>query len=79
MEKETFQQLMTEKFNRYGIREIDHTTFGGIIYPSDFNTDYRGKDNTNGSSIASRIISDQKFDERCRKTLLRKQNGGNKK
>lgn len=69
---------MTGKFNRYGIREIDHTTFGGIIYSSDFNTNYR-ENNTYGSPIASRIISDQKFDERCRKTLLRKQNGGNKK
>ena len=29
--------------------------FGGLIYPSDFNTDYRGKDNNNGSQIASRI------------------------
>ena len=70
---------MTEKINRYRIREVDHTTFGGIIYPSDFNTDYRGKDNTKGSTIASRIISDQKFDEHYRKILLEKQNGGNKK
>ncbi len=43
---------MTYKTNRYGTYEIDHTTFGGLIYPSDFNTDYRGKDNNNGSQIA---------------------------
>lgn len=60
---------MTEKFNRYGIREVDHATFGGIIYPSDFNTDYRGKDNTYGSPIAQRIISDRKFDQQCRKAI----------
>lgn len=60
---------MTEKFNRYCIREVDHCTFGGIIYPSDFNTDYRGKDNTYGSPIAKRIISDQKLDQRWRKII----------
>lgn len=69
---------MAETFNRYMIRETDHTKFGGIIYPSDFNTDYRGKDNTHGSTIASRIISDKKFDEQCRKNILGKKNGGNK-
>lgn len=60
---------MTETTNRYGIHEIDHATFGGIIYPSDFNTDYRGKDNTYGSPIAQRIISDQKFDQQCKKAI----------
>lgn len=58
---------MTEKFNKYGIREVDHTKFGGIICESDFYTSYRGKDNAHGSSIASRIVVDQKFDEQCRK------------
>lgn len=42
----------TERFDK------EHIHFGGIIYPSDFNTDYRGKDNTNGSTIAARIESD---------------------
>ncbi len=46
---------------------VDHSTFGGIIYQSDFETDYRGKDNNNGSSIAQRIVSDFTFDEQCRK------------
>lgn len=39
-------------------REQQHRHFGGLIYPSDFNTDYRGNDNINGSPIASRIESD---------------------
>lgn len=44
----------TETFDR------EHIHFGGLIYSSDFNTDYRGKDNTHGSIIASRIESDFK-------------------
>lgn len=55
---------MTHKTNRYGIYEVDYTKFGGIIYPSDFNTDYRGKDSINGSQIASRIESDQRREEK---------------
>lgn len=58
---------MTEKFNRYRICEADHTKFGGIICLSDFNTDYRGKDNTNGSTIANRIAADNRFDKQCKK------------
>jgi len=58
---------MTYKTNRYGTYEIDHTTFGGLIYPSDFNTDYRGKDNNNGSQIASRIAKDKQADKQWRK------------
>lgn len=45
----------------------DHTTFGGIISLSDFNTDNRGKNNTHGSPIARQIMSDKKFDRDCRK------------
>ena len=40
----------------------DHTRFGGNIY----NYDYEGYNSM--SDIASRIISDWKFDEKCRKT-----------
>ncbi len=47
-----FYKIRTETFDK------EHIHFGGIIYPSDFNTDYRGKDNANGSTIASRIESD---------------------
>jgi len=49
--------------------KVDHSTFGGRIYLSDFETDYRGKDNNNGSSIAQRIASDLQFDEHCRKNI----------
>lgn len=45
-----------------------NTRFGGIIYPSDFNTDYRGNSDTNGSKIANRIANDRRFDEQCKKT-----------
>lgn len=69
---------MTEKFNRYGIREVDHRTFGGIIYPSDFNTDSRGKNNTYGSPIAQRIVSDQKLDQRWKKVIEERNKNRNK-
>lgn len=65
---------MTGTTNRYGIYEIDHTKFGGLIFPSDFNTDYKGKDNKNGSIIASRIAQDQKFDNQCRKNIKQNKN-----
>lgn len=55
---------MTHKTNRYGIYEVDHTKFGGLIFQSDFNTDYRGKNNTNGSQIAIRIESDARREEK---------------
>lgn len=46
----------------------DPTRFGGVIYLSDFETDYRGKDQKE-SSIAKRIESDFKFDHQCRKNI----------
>lgn len=70
-------------FYKTGIFNIDHSTFGGIIYPSDFETTYRGNDNLHGSTIAQRIISDKKFDKHYRKIIERKNeinktvNGGN--
>lgn len=51
----------------------NHTTFGGRIYLSDFDTDSIGKRNSNGSSIAARIASDLKFDEQCRKNITHKE------
>jgi len=54
---------ITRKFN------VDHSTFGGIIYQSDFETDCRGKDNKNGSSIAQRIVSDLRFDKQCKNNM----------
>lgn len=47
----------------------DPTKFSGIIYPTDFETDYRGNDNTHGSVIASRIAKDWRFDLNCKKNL----------
>jgi len=60
---------MTQTTNKYETHEVDHTRFGGVIYLSDYNTDYRGKDNTRGSQIAKRIISDRNFDYRCKKNI----------
>lgn len=45
---------------------LDHATFGGLIYFTDFNTDHRGK-NEKQSQIANRIINDWKFDQACKK------------
>ncbi len=40
-------------------------TFGGLIFQSDYNTDAR----LHSSDIAGRILSDWRFDERCRRTI----------
>lgn len=48
---------MKNDFYRTETFDKKHIHFGGVIYPSDYNTDYRGKDNY-GSSIAARIESD---------------------
>lgn len=66
---------MTGTTNRYGIYKTDHTKFGGLIFPSDFNTDYRGKDNIHGSQIASRIEADRRREEKLWKTERNKQYG----
>ena len=65
---------MTKIFYRTGNHKINHSIYGGRIYASDFNTDFRGKDNTNGSTIANRIVQDQKYDEQCKKNIENKQN-----
>lgn len=56
----------TETFDK------EHIHFGGKIYSSDFNTDYREKDNVNGSTIASRIVSDMKWEQKLLKNTNRK-------
>lgn len=56
---------MTEGF--YKTYDPFHYHSGGVIYQSDFNTDYRGKDNTHGSTIAQRIESDLRRDEKMYK------------
>lgn len=53
--------IKTERFDK------EHIHLGGKIYQSDFNTDYRGKDNTNGSSIASRIAADFQWEKKMLK------------
>lgn len=52
---------MTTENTRYDYDD-PHSHFGGIIYPSDFNTTH--PDNRN---IANRIASDWSFDMQCRK------------
>lgn len=57
---------MAKNYYRTETFDKEHIHFGGNIYFSDFNTDYRGDDNKNGSPIASRIKSDFRWE---RKTL----------
>lgn len=57
---------MAETFYGTGHYKKTPTEFGGIIYPSDFNTEFRGRSNPEGSSIAKRIVNDRKFDRQCR-------------
>lgn len=43
-----------------------HRTYGGEIYPSDFDTESNGSSHCRtGSFIASRITCDSRFDEQC--------------
>ena len=58
---------MPNEFYRTGNYKVDHATFGGPIYQPDFNTDYSGNTNANGSVVASKIASDWRFDESCKK------------
>lgn len=66
---------MTGTTNRYGIYEVDHTKFGGLIFPSDFNTDNRGKNNYGGSTIAIRIEADRQREEKLWKKERNKNYG----
>ena len=58
---------MAKEFCKIGQCKTNHTSFGGLIYPSDFNTGSRGRENTNGSYIAGRIMKDRSFDRDCQK------------
>ena len=53
----TNKSYYTKKFDK------EHIHFGGNIYLSDFNTDYRNKNN-NGASIASRIETDMRWEKK---------------
>ena len=57
----TKEHYVTKKYSG-----IDRFAFGGIIYASDFNTGNIIGYNTKGSPLASRIISDNRFDNMCR-------------
>lgn len=48
----------------YGTYDKEHRHFGGIIYSSDFNTDFRGDDTPDGSYIAKRIESDFRWERK---------------
>lgn len=62
-------QQMTETYYKTKNYKVDYSTFGGIIFPSDYNTELSKNLNIKGSSIASRIISDRNFDNQCRKNM----------
>ena len=51
---------MTGNYYKTETFDKEHIHYGGEIYESDFNTDYRGQDRKKyeSSSIASRIESD---------------------
>ena len=55
---------MRETRNHYttSSNHTDHSNFGGYVY----NYDFDGY--TSMSDIAARIISDRKFDEKCKKS-----------
>lgn len=57
---------MKRNFYRTNTYRADHSTFGGKIYPSDYDG------HRSISDIAARILSDWKFDRECR------QNGENR-
>lgn len=68
---------MPETYYKTGKYEINPSTFGGIILPLDYNTEYSASKN-----IASRIVATQKFDNWCRNNkgnIYRLLEGRNKK
>ena len=64
---------MTRNYYRTGNYEPDHSTCGSVIY----NYDFDGY--VSMSSMAERIISDWKFDEKCRKNAESRDNNKNYK
>lgn len=65
---------MTRNYYRTGNYKTDHSTCGSVIY----NYDFDGY--ISMTSIAERIISDWKFDKRCKKNVegINKNNNYNK-
>ena len=58
---------MTENFDKTINIYTNHSSFGGVIYPSDFETEYYSE---NGRNIASRIASDWNFEKQCLKNEI---------
>ena len=56
---------MPETYYRTGNYKVDHSTFGGVILPSDYNTGHSGSRN-----MAERIAAAQKFDKDRKSTRL---------
>lgn len=52
---------MTENFYKTSSNKMNYSTFGGLIYPSDYDTSH-----TPGN-IVQRIISDANFDKQCKR------------
>lgn len=52
---------MLETYYRTGNYKVDHSTFGGVILSSDYDTGHSGSRN-----MATRIAAAQKFDNWCR-------------
>ena len=59
---------MARNYYRTGNDKTDHSTCSSLIY----NYDFDGY--VSISTIAERIISDWKFDEKCRKNIINKKN-----
>lgn len=53
-----------------------HSTFGGIITGSDFNTEYNTRESVS-SLIANRIITARKFDYQCKRNAESRKRGKN--
>ena len=56
---------MTENYNSQRF-DKEHRHFGGLIYQSDFCTEYRNN-GTNGSIMAKRIAEDFEWEQKLRK------------
>lgn len=52
---------MPETYYRTGNYKVDHSTFGGVILPSDYDTGHSGSRN-----MATRIVTAWNFDNQCR-------------
>lgn len=67
---------MTGNYNSQRF-DPEHRHFGGLIYQSDFCTDYNGKNNTYGSTIASRIESDMRWEQKLYENYQRERKNRN--